>query len=518
MPPAGTDQHGGEIVDAAGEHKPPGLHVDAGGAGQEVVRQGDADRGYAASGQLQRAPPDLRPGRECRAAHVDRHPFRAELHGRTDEIGQGLGGQLHGDHPGLDVTQLDLAALEQRVTIKLQALEAEADRREGDLTAEHLVQGEGQAADATRHEQAGDEGEGVDVSVDRGDIPGPLPYVLLHAGFNEGGGGQLNQYRHSKHAGHQDDEEAPQSPLLIRCGHPDRPLKEVPVCEDPLERSTDPYLSGGARPLGGSEERMERRVLVRGLAGAALAIAVGDLAGLAARGARRPHRPSSGPLADSMPPGLPRTPPRPDSLSDRTATAPPEPLVPSVTMRALFGRGAWGALPPGGPLPAHRVERLTIHHTGVVATDPTAAPARLRAYQRHHQRRGLADLAYHVFVDRAGNLFEGRALSAAPDTFTDYDPSGHFTACLDGNYDEQSPTRAQLDALVDLLTWATERFGVRPATIRGHRAYVATRCPGAALHALIIDDTLRRRVEQRRASGQVELVPANSPVVTGYRS
>ncbi|MDQ3931398.1 MAG: peptidoglycan recognition protein family protein [Actinomycetota bacterium] len=252
---------------------------------------------------------------------------------------------------------------------------------------------------------------------------------------------------------------------------------------------------------------MQRRTLVRGLVGVTLAIAAGDLVALMARDAPSRPSPSRPPPAETLPPGVPRNTPWPDQLAERTAS-PPLPQAPQASARTLICRDAWGALPPTGPLAAHRIERLTIHHTAVVVTDPAGSPDRLRNYQRHHQRRGLTDLAYHFLIDRAGTLFEGRALSAVPGTFTRYDPTGHLTACLDGNFDEQSPSGPQLDALVDLLAWATEKFGLSPATIRGHRAYIATRCPGAALQALIADDTLRRRVDAVRARGRVELVPA----------
>lgn len=254
---------------------------------------------------------------------------------------------------------------------------------------------------------------------------------------------------------------------------------------------------------------MQRRTLIRGLAGMTLAIAAGDLVALMARGTPpRPSRTQPAPAA-TLPPGVLRSPPRPDQLTDRTAdpAGPPLPQAPHASALALICRHGWGALPPTGPLAPHRIERLTIHHTAVVAADSAGGYDRLRNYQRYHQRRGLTDLAYHFLIDRAGNLFEGRALSAAPGTFTRYDPTGHFTACLDGNFDEQSPSGPQLDVLVDLLAWAAEKFGVSPATIRGHRAYTATRCPGAALQALIADDVLRQRVDSKLATAGVELVP-----------
>lgn len=433
-------------------------------------------------------------------SHLHRCLSGAELHWRTDGGGEGLGSQLRRQHAGLDVAQLHFLTSEQPVAIQRQAFHAEADVREGHPLASQPLQRERHAADAARRDQAGDERKGVNVRAHHGDIPGPLTYPLLDTGFEEGWSGQLDRYRQGDYAQPKDDQEPFQWPLLGRAAT--SCSARCRTCQSRCK----PYLCWEREHLGELEERMQRRTLVRGLAAATLAIAAGDLAALTARGTRPHPSPSHPPLAGNLPPGPPRSPPQPVPLTDRTAI-PPQPQVHQVIKRPLICREAWGALPPRAALVAHRIERLTIHHTGVIATDGTAGADRLRDFQRYHQRRGLADLAYHVFIDRAGNLLEGRRLSAAPDTFTAYDPTGHFTACLDGNFDEQAPTRAQLDALVDLLAWATERFGVSPATLRGHRAYAATRCPGASLQASITDDTLRRRIEERRAAARAELVP-----------
>jgi hypothetical protein len=84
----------------------------------------------------------------------------------------------------------------------------------------------------------------------------------------------------------------------------------------------------------------------------------------------------------------------------------------------------------------------------VVLTENRLAPARLRDHQAYHQGQGWADLAYHFAIDRDGNVYEARPYSAPGDTFTNYDPAGHFLPVLEGDYREQEPTDRQLESWV----------------------------------------------------------------------
>lgn len=171
----------------------------------------------------------------------------------------------------------------------------------------------------------------------------------------------------------------------------------------------------------------------------------------------------------------------------------------------LLCRRAWGARKPTGEFERHRIKRMTVHHSAVILGDNADAPAHIRSHQRSHQARGWPDLAYHFVIDRNGNVYEGRPLWAVPDTATDYDPTGHFTVMCEGNFQEQRPSRAQVDALVDVLAWASERFDVAPRTISGHQDHASTACPGSRLQRLIESREIRRRVKQRLAAGGVEL-------------
>ncbi len=167
----------------------------------------------------------------------------------------------------------------------------------------------------------------------------------------------------------------------------------------------------------------------------------------------------------------------------------------------IICKEAWGAAPIQGELIEHRVERLTVHHTAAVMGSNTKAPGRIRSYQNYHQESGWPDVAYHYLIDANGHIYEGRALAARGDTFTEYDPTGHFLVCCDGHFDQQSLPAAQLASLANVLAWASVRFGVGPSTIAGHRNYAATTCPGSDLAGLVADQTVQSMVEERIAAG-----------------
>lgn len=159
----------------------------------------------------------------------------------------------------------------------------------------------------------------------------------------------------------------------------------------------------------------------------------------------------------------------------------------------------------GAPKP-HTLARLTVHHSAQLAPDIKGAPGRIRGFQAYHQSKGFPDIAYHYVVDRGGNVYEGRDEGTVGSTFTNYDPTGHFLALLDGNFEAQQPTKEQLDGLAKLLAWASQRHGLPVDTLSGHRDHAATACPGKYVYASVKDGSIRRAVQDVLARGPVELV------------
>jgi hypothetical protein len=185
------------------------------------------------------------------------------------------------------------------------------------------------------------------------------------------------------------------------------------------------------------------------------------------------------------------------------ASAPPAASASSVSM---ICRDAWGAQParPGGK--PHTVTRMTLHHEAVVLGDNRDAPARLRQDQRYHQQQqGWIDIAYHIGVDRNGNIYQLRSPEIAGDTATDYNTVGHFLVLCEGDFDKETVPEAQLHSTALAFAWASQHFGVATSTLAGHRDVAQTSCPGANLYAHLSSGDLRRRVDEVLAAGPVDL-------------
>ena len=172
----------------------------------------------------------------------------------------------------------------------------------------------------------------------------------------------------------------------------------------------------------------------------------------------------------------------------------------------MLCRDAWGARPARAGGTPHTLTRMTIHHTAVVLGDNRNAPGRIREDQRYHQdTQGWIDIAYHVGVDRKGNIYELRNPELVGDTATSYDPTGHFLVVCEGNFDEEEVTEKLLNGTALACAWATQRFSIPTATLAGHRDFAATSCPGASLYAHIASGDLKRRVNDLVAVGPVDL-------------
>ena len=188
------------------------------------------------------------------------------------------------------------------------------------------------------------------------------------------------------------------------------------------------------------------------------------------------------------------------------------PLAPAATSAPLLCRDAWGARPArsgGRPL---TITRMTLHHEAVVLGDNRNAPERFRQDQRYHQDTlGWIDIAYHVGVDRNGNIYELRSTKLVGDTATDYDTTGHFLVLCEGDFDKEVVSEAQLHGAAVAFAWAVQTFRIATDTLAGHRDLAQTSCPGANLYAHLSSGDLKSRINDLVHSGTVDLQPFCGP-------
>jgi alpha-L-fucosidase 2 len=161
----------------------------------------------------------------------------------------------------------------------------------------------------------------------------------------------------------------------------------------------------------------------------------------------------------------------------------------------IVSRAQWGAKPPVAEMKRHKINRITIHHTATLQKKDRSVEQKLKALQEFSQKEGKLgsgkvkpawpDVPYHYYVDVHGRIAEGRSLEFVGDTNTEYDPAGHALVVLEGNFEEEQPSAAQLAALHSLIQWLAERFHVTPEAIQAHNDFANTACPGRNLKALL---------------------------------
>jgi hypothetical protein len=204
---------------------------------------------------------------------------------------------------------------------------------------------------------------------------------------------------------------------------------------------------------------------------------------------------------------------------------------------SILPRASWAAgLPAPAALPTEEpgdVRVLLVHHSASAngyAEDAVAT--HIRQFHALHTgpEKGWPDVAYNFFVDRFGQVWEGRAGSLDGPVIGDATGGNQGFSqlvCLIGNHVSESPSPGAIDALSRVLAWIAVRDGVdvtpgattsfvsrgsnrwpagttvETTTIAGHRDMSQTACPGDAAYARVRGDLpalVSQRASERAAA------------------
>ncbi len=156
---------------------------------------------------------------------------------------------------------------------------------------------------------------------------------------------------------------------------------------------------------------------------------------------------------------------------------------PSAPRPFVHSRAEWNAAVPTGPYTPDPIPwRATLHHSDGRYTRTLAESLdEARFIQDFHiHGRGWIDIAYHFLVDPLGNVIEGRP-EGTLGAHTLANNEGNVGIVLLGNYHppvNNRPTAAQLAAVAALGRYLVARYGIAPSSLKGHRDYKQTECPG----------------------------------------
>lgn len=187
----------------------------------------------------------------------------------------------------------------------------------------------------------------------------------------------------------------------------------------------------------------------------------------------------------------------------------PQEVTSGVPQPRIISRKGWGATEswatrePGYRRPV----TFVIHHT-VTTNNPQNPAAIVRAILRYHAiSRGWGDIGYNFLIDRQGNIYEGRkGGDGVVGVHAGRYNYGSIGIALLGDYRSAQMTPAMKEALLSLMAWEADRFGIHPLEsshfidrdlphVLGHRDVMATVCPGDQVYRLLPE--LRKQTWQR---------------------
>ncbi len=182
-----------------------------------------------------------------------------------------------------------------------------------------------------------------------------------------------------------------------------------------------------------------------------------------------------------------------------------KPLEKSTVLRLDFPvelgvvhREQWDWQDTERTLPDHTINRITIHHGGEDFAADKNVIEYLRALQSwSRSEKKWIDIPYHFMIDLKGTIYETRPVNIPGDTNTSYDVNGHALICIMGNYENQIISQDQLSSLVNLTAFLAKRFSVPVDSIKGHKDYTETLCPGKDLYRYLQDGTITNGVRSK---------------------
>lgn len=152
--------------------------------------------------------------------------------------------------------------------------------------------------------------------------------------------------------------------------------------------------------------------------------------------------------------------------------------------------------------PVGNIQSISIHHDASFREHDYDSVARYRSEAASHYNRLGPGLQYHFKIDNTGEIFAIRPLTTWLYVVGSVENTSCIAICLDGNFENQQPTREQFEALYQLLENLCTQHPEFPATwpdVRSHNDYSATACCGANLRNRIL-------AIQDQASAQAQLL------------
>lgn len=173
--------------------------------------------------------------------------------------------------------------------------------------------------------------------------------------------------------------------------------------------------------------------------------------------------------------------------------------------RVFVYRAQWNAAAFRGQVQSlGSPEHIVVHHAaGFRAATLDDGKRQVREIQRLHQgsSRNWSDVGYHFLIDAAGNAYQGRPFfrgtriedvpRLAMGAHVLNQNSRKIGVCLLGCFHpadqgcNDQPSQEAVSSLRQILSFLTDKYSVQPTSIKTHRDFLSTSCPGDTLFQVV---------------------------------
>ncbi len=167
-------------------------------------------------------------------------------------------------------------------------------------------------------------------------------------------------------------------------------------------------------------------------------------------------------------------------------------------------------MPPNAELmQEQKPAEIIVHHTAERQQPKLSLEVKLRGLQGFAMKPGKVgslpkmawgDVPYHYYIDVSGRIGEGRDPGFAGDGVTNFDNDDRIQIAVEGDFEKEEPSRAEVELLTKLVIWLAAKYGVAPENISGHGDYDQTNCPGRNMKPVL--EGLRSAVRAELYTGR----------------
>lgn len=125
-------------------------------------------------------------------------------------------------------------------------------------------------------------------------------------------------------------------------------------------------------------------------------------------------------------------------------------------------------------------EKIIIHHGAI-------KNATVEEIHNGHLKRGFGGIGYNYYIRKDGTIYKGRD-EKYKGAHTLNENGRSIGICLEGNYEEENPSKAQLENLINLTSLLVVKYNVNDVV--GHRECGQTLCPGKNINI----DSIREEI------------------------